>query len=201
MEPRESHESDPILSPSSAPIVAAKSSPVSCPGQVCYERVLPSEAHYYQPPPPPACTGTAFIKNTTQISLEYYIYRSSPYSCILVVPDDPLCPLPLDAVGYISKLWKKNNLKVLFLIPHKDEDLIITWASEWSNYCAITFTKTTVLSESDIRIAFNDGEALHMNRNECINYQQKPLIIMSPLALEMMVCTCTITVCSCVFCL
>ena len=30
---------------------------ISHPGQVCYERVLPSEAHYYKPPPPPQCTG------------------------------------------------------------------------------------------------------------------------------------------------
>ena len=26
--------------------------------------------------------------------------------------DDPLCPLPLDAVGYVSKLWRKKDLKV-----------------------------------------------------------------------------------------
>lgn len=30
---------------------------VSDPGQVCYERVLPSEAHYYKTPEPPVCTG------------------------------------------------------------------------------------------------------------------------------------------------
>ena len=44
-----------------------------------------------------------------------------------------------------------------FLTPHSDEDLIISWASEWSNYCAITFVKTTNVTESDIRVAFNDG--------------------------------------------
>ncbi|XP_064399570.1 zinc metalloproteinase nas-14-like [Halichondria panicea] len=124
---------DPILPPSSAPILpsqsskATSSSAISHPGQVCYERVLPSESHFYKPPPPPVRT------------------------------DDDVCPLPLDAVGFINKLWKKNDLKVYFLTPHPDEDLIISWASEWSNYCAITFTKTTDVTQSDVRVAFNDA--------------------------------------------
>ena len=58
---------DPILPPSSAPLLPSSSasseltdlgvSYIQHPGQVCYERVLPSEAHYYKPPPPPVCTG------------------------------------------------------------------------------------------------------------------------------------------------
>jgi len=100
---------------------------ISNPGQVCYERVLPSEAHYYKPPPPPQCT------------------------------DDPLCPLPLDAVGYLSKLWRKNDLKVYFMRPHELQDTIMAWASEWSNYCAIIFHKTNDLQSSDIRVDFNEG--------------------------------------------
>ena len=72
--------------------------------------------------------------------------------------DDPLCPLPLDAVGYISKLWRKNDLNVYFMRPHELQDTIMAWASEWSNYCAIVFHKTSDLQSSDIRVDFNEGE-------------------------------------------
>lgn len=97
------------------------------PGQVCYERVLPSEAHYYKTPPPPKPV------------------------------DDPLCPLPLDAVGYVSKLWRKKDLKVYFLQPHPQQAEILRWAAEWSKYCAVLFLETSSLQQGDIRIAFNEG--------------------------------------------
>jgi hypothetical protein len=100
---------------------------LSDPGQVCYERVLPSEAHYYKTPPPPKCT------------------------------DDPLCPLPLDAVGYLSKLWRKNDLNVYFMRPHPLQDTIMGWAAEWSRHCAVLLYKTTDLKTSDIRVDFNEG--------------------------------------------
>ena len=52
---------DPILSPSSAPILTGGAKKeknfITDPGQVCFERVLPSESHYYKTPPPPVCTG------------------------------------------------------------------------------------------------------------------------------------------------
>ena len=31
--------------------------PITNEGQICYERVIPSQAHYYKLPDPPACTG------------------------------------------------------------------------------------------------------------------------------------------------
>ena len=70
---------------------------------------------------------------------------------------DRLCPLPLDAVGFVDKLWKKNDLFVYFLTRHENEDAIIAWANEWSKYCAIIFHQTLKQSTSDIRVAFNDG--------------------------------------------
>lgn len=63
MEQTEASE-EPILPPSSAPIFTPSSgspdrgaSYIKNPGQVCYERVLPAESHYYKPPPAPVCTG------------------------------------------------------------------------------------------------------------------------------------------------
>ena len=93
----------------------------------------------------------------TLVISEAYDQHNNNYFNHPLSPDDDVCPLPLDAVGFINKLWKKNDLKVYFLTPHPDEDLIISWASEWSNYCAITFTKTTDVTQSDVRVAFNDG--------------------------------------------
>ena len=42
---------------------------ISHPGQVCYERVLPSESHYYKPRPPPKktsepCNGVCIISTS-----------------------------------------------------------------------------------------------------------------------------------------
>jgi len=31
--------------------------PISDPGQICFERVLPSQDHFYKLPAPPKCTG------------------------------------------------------------------------------------------------------------------------------------------------
>ena len=67
------------------------------------------------------------------------------------------CPLPLNAVGFINKLWKKHDLFVYFLTPHEQEDTIIGWANEWSKYCAIVFHRSRKLESSDIRVAFNEG--------------------------------------------
>ena len=68
-----------------------------------------------------------------------------------------MCPLPLDAVGYVSKLWRKRDLNVYFMKPHPQEDTILSWAAEWSKYCAIIFYKTSSPQNSDIRIDFNAG--------------------------------------------
>ena len=35
--------------------------PITESGQVCYERVLPSQAHYYKVPSPPECTGKVWL--------------------------------------------------------------------------------------------------------------------------------------------
>lgn len=69
-----------------------------------------------------------------------------------------MCPLPLDAVGYVSKLWRKRDLNVYFMKPHPQEDTILSWAAEWSKYCAIIFYMTSSPQNSDIRIDFNAGK-------------------------------------------
>ena len=51
-----------IIPPSSAPLPADReaennSLPIASPGQICYERVLPAQDHYYKIPKPPKCTG------------------------------------------------------------------------------------------------------------------------------------------------
>lgn len=58
---------DEIIPPSSAPIAVSQDSasneetiPINEPGQVCYERVLPSQDHYYKIPDPPKCTGNSY---------------------------------------------------------------------------------------------------------------------------------------------
>jgi hypothetical protein len=89
--------------------------------------VIPSESHYYKVPEPPVCTG------------------------------DDECPLPLNAVGFVNKLWKKNDLFVYFLTSNEQEADIIGWANEWSKYCAIIFHQTLKQETSDIRVAFNDS--------------------------------------------
>jgi hypothetical protein len=77
---------------------------------------------------------------------------------IIIATDDPMCPLPLDAVGYVSKLWRKRDLNVYFMKPHPQEDTILSWAAEWSKYCAIIFYKTSSAQNSDIRVDFNAGK-------------------------------------------
>ena len=73
-------------------------------------------------------------------------------------PDDPLCPLPLDAVSYTSKLWRnKKDLYVFFMRSHPQQDVIMQWAEEWSKYSAVIFHKTTSRERSDIRIDFSEG--------------------------------------------
>ena len=70
---------------------------------------------------------------------------------------DPACPLPLDAVGYVTKLWRKHDLNVFFMKSHPQEDAIMSWTAEWSKYCAIIFHKTSSPQNSDIRVDFNAG--------------------------------------------
>ncbi len=73
---------------------------------------------------------------------------------------DPTCPLPLDAVGFLNKLWRKNDLNVYFLRPHPQQEAIMQWAAEWSKYCAILFYETADVTKSDIRVDFNSGTYL-----------------------------------------
>ena len=40
-----------------------------------------------------------------------------------------MCPLPLYAVGFVDKLWKKKDLFVYFMTPHEQEKQIISWAN------------------------------------------------------------------------
>ena len=83
--------------------------------------------------------------------------------------DDPLCPLPLDAVGYVSKLWRKRDLNVYFMKSHPQEDTIMAWAAEWSKYCAIIFYQTSSPQNSDIRVDFNAGDdELDVNKTDYI---------------------------------
>ena len=37
--------------------------PITEVGQICYERVIPSESHYYKVPEPPVCTGKQCINS------------------------------------------------------------------------------------------------------------------------------------------
>ena len=69
-----------------------------------------------------------------------------------------MCPLPMDSVGFLDKLWKKHDLFVYFLTPHEQESQIISWANEWSKYCSIIFHQTLKQSTSDIRVAFNESK-------------------------------------------
>ena len=70
------------------------------------------------------------------------------------VPDDVDLILPLDAVGHVNKIWRKNDLTVFFLRSHSQEAEIMQWASEWSNYCAVQFKQVFTAAESDIRVDF-----------------------------------------------
>ena len=75
----------------------------------------------------------------------------------LVVTGDEDCPLPLAAVGRISKLWKKKDLLVYFLKPDPQQKQIVDWANEWSKYCAIIFHHSLKQENSDIRVDFENG--------------------------------------------
>ena len=79
-----------------------------------------------------------------------------------------MCPLPLYAVGFVDKLWKKKDLFVYFMTPHEQEEQIISWANEWSKHCAIIFYQTSKQNASDIRVAFNDGMALRACACVCV---------------------------------
>ena len=91
-----------------------------------------------------------------------------------------MCPLPLDAVGFVSKLWRKHDLNVYFMKPHPQEDTILSWAAEWSKYCAIIFYKTSSPQNSDIRVDFNAGKLdlyfLHLI-NGCNNQTKDELLL------------------------
>lgn len=102
--------------------------PITNEGQVCYERILPSEQHYFERP-------------QTDDEIE-------PSS------SDPDL-MPLHAVGFINKIWRKKDLNIYFLQIHRQEAQIMEWASEWSKYCAVQFHKIDIPIGSDIRVNFN----------------------------------------------
>ena len=102
--------------------------PITHPGQICYERILPSEQHYFERP----MVGG------------------------LPTPSDRELMVPLNAVGYISKLWHKKDLNVFFMQIHPSEAEIMEWASEWSKYSAIQFHKIDTPIGSDIRVNFTE---------------------------------------------
>ena len=88
-------------------------------------------------------------------------------SLIYFTAGDPGCPLPLDAVGYVSKLWRKHDLNVFFMKPHPQEHDIMAWAAEWSKHCAIIFHKSSSPQNSDIRVDFNAGEVALITIIQC----------------------------------
>ena len=102
--------------------------PITHEGQVCYERILPSEQHYFE-----------------RLHTDDEIEPSS---------SDPDL-MPLHAVGFINKIWRKKDLNIYFLQIHRQEAQIMEWASEWSKYCAIQFHKIDTAIGSDIRVNFS----------------------------------------------
>ena len=103
--------------------------PINHEGQVCYERILPSEQHYFERPP----------VDDDDIQPSF---------------NDPDL-MPLHAVGSVNKIWRKKDLKVYFLQIHRQEAQIMEWMSEWSKYCAVQFHKIDTPVGSDIRVNFN----------------------------------------------
>ena len=101
--------------------------PTTHPGQICYERILPVEQHYFERP---------------RVNLP--------------TPSDPELMVPLNAVGFINKLWHKKDLNVYFMQIHRSEAQIMEWASEWSKYSAIQFHKINTPIRSDIRVNFTE---------------------------------------------
>jgi hypothetical protein len=57
---------------------------------------------------------------------------------------------------HIDKMWKpKTNLKVYFLDGNAEtKEKVLRYASEWGDHCTISFSQTTDVNESDIRISF-----------------------------------------------
>lgn len=102
--------------------------PITSEGQICYERILPSEQHYFERP-------------HTDDEIE-------------PSPSDPDI-MPLHAVGFINKIWRKKDLNIYFLQIHRQEAQIMEWAMEWTKYCAIQFHKINTPIGSDIRVNFN----------------------------------------------
>ena len=73
------------------------------------------------------------------------------------VPEDVELILPLDAVGHVNKIWRKNDLSVFFMQRHPQEGEILAWAGVWSQHCAIQFHRVFDAQKSDIRIDFKNS--------------------------------------------
>ena len=99
--------------------------PIDSPGQMCFERILPSDQHFFE-------------RNLVKLPKD----------------TDPDL-MPLHAVGFVKKLWRKKDLNIYFLQIHRQEAKILEWASEWSKYCAVQFHKIDTPIGSDIRVNFN----------------------------------------------
>lgn len=46
--------------------------PITEGGQICFERVLPSQAHYYKLPSPPKCTGKVRVQCSLKGNVSWY---------------------------------------------------------------------------------------------------------------------------------
>ena len=73
------------------------------------------------------------------------------------VPEDVELILPLDAVGNVNKIWRKNDLAVFFMQRHEQEGEILALASVWSQHCAVQFHQVFDAQKSDIRIDFKNS--------------------------------------------
>lgn len=58
----------------------------------------------------------------------------------------------------ITKMWTANQTLKIFFFGGQDERTkkVISIASEWSNYCSITFQATDKIEEAHLRISFNE---------------------------------------------
>ena len=67
-------------------------SPISCPEQVCYERILPQESHFYKPHKTHSDTGKhgeEWLKHAGAEGLELMAGAHNNYVCIrLVIPEN-----------------------------------------------------------------------------------------------------------------
>lgn len=93
----------------------ASSSAITYPEQVCYERIIPQESHYYQTRKTPGDTGQRI--DHLVVTCIVCMKVTKPRVLSRLCSGDPLCPLPLDAVSFTSKLWRKLDLKVSPLFP------------------------------------------------------------------------------------